>query len=108
MVRGERERHFNRRLTRLYNVFTSHTGRSDFAPLTSFLTLKRAGASYAPYLVLSVRLRTERLGWRRKSKIEDIRIEYRGSRLRALRDLRSSILDSRLLWDSRIPTCKRW
>src|SRR5262245_26410342 len=62
MVRGEGERHFNRRLTRLYNVFTSHTGQSGFTPLTSFLTLKRAGASYAPYKALSVRLRTKRLG----------------------------------------------
>jgi hypothetical protein len=110
MVRGEGERRLNRRLTRLCNVFTSHTGRNGFSPLTSFLTLKRAGASYVSAHLLSVRLRTQRRLYRffsslkpnRQKTMEPTmsRIEYRGSifalRIAAIFDSRYSLsTDSR-------------
>jgi hypothetical protein len=53
-VRGEGERRFNRHLTRLRNVLTAMPVEVFFP-----LTLERAGATYLPAYVLSVRSRTK-------------------------------------------------
>jgi hypothetical protein len=100
-------------------VFTSHAGRNGFSTLTSFLTLKRASASYVYGRRLSVRLRTKgalQLIFLLASnpttkKIEDrgLWIEDRITRYNAIFNLQPSIFDLRcLLWDSRIPTHERW